>query len=205
VALIPGAEGIYRVPEISLPWWNLRSGKMEIATLPARELIVNAAADAIPQQQQAAPDTAAAESTTGSNRFWVWSSLLLLSALYWWLGTRRTRRARSIPAEPPSLRHARSGLQRACDNGDAAAARQALLDWGRALMEPRDIANLHALGAALGADFSAQVERLNRSLYARGGESWHGDELLNLCRRLEQEMARRKPPAPELLPLNPAG
>jgi hypothetical protein len=40
VALIPGAAGVYRVPELRVPWWNLETGKMEVATLPARELVV---------------------------------------------------------------------------------------------------------------------------------------------------------------------
>ena len=44
VALIPGTAGSYLVPELNLPWWNVQTGKMEIATIPARELIVNAAA-----------------------------------------------------------------------------------------------------------------------------------------------------------------
>ncbi|MCP4303224.1 MAG: hypothetical protein GY783_21795, partial [Gammaproteobacteria bacterium] len=49
VALIPGAEGIYRVPEFSLPWWNLETGKLETATIPARELSVASATTAVAQ------------------------------------------------------------------------------------------------------------------------------------------------------------
>ena len=34
VALIPGSPGIYRVPEISVNWWNRATGQLETATLP---------------------------------------------------------------------------------------------------------------------------------------------------------------------------
>ena len=54
VALIPGTAGKYLVPEINLPWWNLQTGKMETATIPARELIVNAAAEVIAVEPPAA-------------------------------------------------------------------------------------------------------------------------------------------------------
>ena len=79
----------------------------------------------------------------------------------------------------------------------------ALLAWGRALLQPRPIDNLHRLGIELGADMAAQIELLNTSLYAKSATAWSGDELLRLCQQLEQQQSEREPRAGELQPLNP--
>jgi hypothetical protein len=91
VALIPGTAGRYLVPAINLPWWNLQSGKMEIATIPEREIIVSAAAGvSIAEPPVAEAQTTLQESApAAANPFWLWLSLALasgwmLSALYWW-------------------------------------------------------------------------------------------------------------------------
>lgn len=220
VALIPSAEGIYRLPAVELPWWNLETGEMEIATLPSRELIVRAAPAPAPV---AKTSTAEADETTAApaagdsqvptsveaNPFWLWLSLLLAcgwasSAGYWWLKQRRGAVSATRPAEHPSLRQARRELQRACAAADAAAARQALLRWGRALLAPRDIRNLHQLCAELGDEMSAQVGLLNQSIYAKSESPWRADELQQLCQRLERQYAGTESGASALQPLNPA-
>jgi hypothetical protein len=145
-----------------------------------------------------------------ANSFWLWLSLLLacgwgLSALYWWFAARRRAPLDARPDEHPSLRQARRELQQACTAADAAAARQALLAWGRALLAPRAIHNLHQLGAEFGPEFRREVEILNTSLYARSRESWQGTELLRLCQQLEQSHANNGAAPAQLMPLNPAG
>ena len=54
------------------------------------------------------------------------------------------------------------------------------------------------------ADMAAQIDRLNTSLYARSASSWSGDELLQLCRQLEEQRPQREPRGGGLQPLNPA-
>ena len=213
VALIPGSAGRFVVPEIKVPWFNLQTGRVEIATLPARELAVRAApAAAAGASQPAAPaaealPSVAAPPSAAGNRFWPWLSLLLAcgwaaSALYWFY------RARRDPASPPppqtSLGRARRELARACDDGDAEAARHALLAWGRALLAPQRVANLRQLSAQLGEEFAREVEVLDRSRYSREGGAWRGESLRELCRRLEASHPPGSSSEEELLPLNPA-
>jgi hypothetical protein len=214
VALIPGAEGRYRVPEINLPWWNLETGQVEIATIPERELVVGPAtvAPATASGPEPVPETVPgpAPAVIEPNPFWLWLSLLLAcgwgaSAVYWWFASRRRARVEPRPQTHPSLRQARRELQRACDAGDAAGARQALLAWGQALLAPRAVHNLRQLCAEFGAEFTQQVEILNTSLYARAREPWQGAELLRLCRQLEPGHGDDGPAQTGLLPLNPAG
>lgn len=210
VALIPGAEGIYRVPEISLPWWNLETGKLETATIPARELSVAAATTAVVQPPVAAPPvTEAVGQAPPANNFWLWLSLLLAcgwiaSGFYWWFKSRRAGIKAAPAAEHPGLREARRKLRQACAANDGVSARHALLDWGRALLAPREINNLQQLGSSLGNDMKLQIERLNQSLYAEAGAAWQGQDLWLACQQLEK-IAESEPnrDVTRLLPLNP--
>ena len=211
VALIPGAGGTYRMPEISLSWWNLETGKTETATIPAREISVNAAASvavAPPIAEQSSPQ--AAPRVEANNNFWLWLSLLLAfgwlsSGLYWWFKSRASGRSDdSGVVEYPGLRKARKQLRQACEADDSNRARHALLDWGRALMQPREVSNLHQLGLLLGDDLAHQVELLNQSLYAGKSVGWQGRDLWLLCQQLEQTgTAGGERDIDELLPLNP--
>jgi hypothetical protein len=205
VALIPGAAGVYPVPGFRVPWWNLETGKMEVATLPARELTVAPTAAAV-ENLAVAPASAAA----AGNRFWLWLSLLLgcgwaASGFYWWNHSRRAAQRATAPTENESLKAARRRLYDSCAASDTAAARDALLAWGRALLAPREITNLHQLGKVFGETLMREIEALDRSLYAKDHGAWHGGELADLCRRLEREQPDSRREQAGLMPLNPAG
>ncbi|MGB5328691.1 MAG: BatD family protein [Gammaproteobacteria bacterium] len=213
VALIPGTAGSYLVPAINLPWWNLQSGKMEIATIPSRELIVNAAAGvSVADAPVAEVQTTVQEAApAAANPFWLWLSLALaggwiLSALYWWYQLRQPAAATAPSAtEHPDLRQAGKQLQQACNDSDAISARRLLLTWGRALLAPRRISNLRQLGDVLGADLRHEIEVLNQSLYAPAGAQWRGQALWSLCQQLEKDtLQQRDQGSAGLLPLNPA-
>jgi len=213
VALIPGTAGRYLVPAINLPWWNLQSGKMEIATIPSRELIVNAAAGvSVVEPPVAEVQTTLRESApAAANPFWLWLSLALasgwiLSALYWWYRLRQSATVAAPPAtEHPDLRPARKQLQQACNDSDAICARRVLLAWGQALLAPRKISNLHQLGDVLGADLRHEIAVLNQSLYASSAAQWRGQALWSLCQQLEKDtLQQRDQGNVRLLPLNPA-
>jgi hypothetical protein len=215
VALIPGSAGVYRVPPIAVKWWNRATETVETATLPARELVIAAAAEnGAGEPQSTTSTTASAQSAdageaAGSSNFWLWLSLLLAcgwgaSALYWWFASRRAQRTELPVNKAVSLRAAGSELRQACENNDAAAARAALLPWGQALLAPRDVVNLHALEQYLGEEFRQEIEALNQSLYAAGGASWQGQALWAQCQRLQRdESAGKSTPSEGLAPLNP--
>jgi len=210
VALIPNGAGRYLLPPIELPWWNLETGRREVARLPAREFHVQPAVggSAAAPSAAAGAESAAPTPAVATRSIWPWVSLALAcgwlsSLLFWWFGSRRAAAAPSTAGEPVSLRRARRDLEQACNDDDAAAARLALLEWGRALLAPRPIANLKQLCAALGDDLAHEVEELNRSRYARSRGAWRGASLWRLCRQLEAGQAGGAGEAGELLPLNP--
>jgi len=212
VALIPASAGRFRLPEINLAWWNTQSGKMETATIAARDIVVKAAAI-----EQSSVVNAAEALTTDSqvvenqNTFWLWLSLLLaigwaISALYWWfVSPRRNLRLSSTEATGrSSLKAASKLLRRSCADNNAAAARRALLAWGQVLLLPEAVENLHHLGARLGPELVAEIDQMNQGLYSAAHSSWNGVRLSQLCRQLESEAKRKQPDGNDnLVPLNP--
>ncbi len=213
VALIPGSEGRYQIPEIRVPWWNVESGRMETAVLPARVLNVAAAAVApvLPQSTLPATEESVATPPPQTSRFWLWLSLVLAlgwaaSAVYWWYRTRRERTSTAEFDEHPSLRQARQRLRQACGDNNPADARSALLDWGRALLAPQPVAHLQQLAQRLGVDMAGEIARLNQSLYAPAHSDWQGESLWRLCERLEsRDKSTLAASGDDLLPLNPPG
>jgi hypothetical protein len=124
VALIPGNGGRYLLPPIEVPWWNLDTGRTEIAKLPSREIVVRDAPGANspspPENEKPVVENAAAPAVPQSNSLWPWLSLALacgwvLTALYWWFGGRRARApvGRGASLESASLGRARRDLERA--------------------------------------------------------------------------------------------
>ncbi|MCG6889078.1 MAG: BatD family protein [Gammaproteobacteria bacterium] len=217
VALIPAAPGVYRIPEISVNWWNRATAQLETTILPARELVVGAgvevaevaptplpllSTDQVPQSMPAAV-------VVEGNRFWLWLSLLLAcgwatTAIYWWFATRRNKPVSARESEVVGLRETSRVLRKACENDDSAAARAALLAWGQCLMMPRRVDNLGELVDLLGDELGQQVEALNHSRYAGQGEAWEGRPLWALCQRLQQQAGNTKNDVnASLLPLNP--
>lgn len=224
VALIPESAGSFYLPEIKLRWWNIDQQRVETATIPGREVIVgpalaSAPAAPVPADEGAIDEPVVGDAPAAGSRFWVWLSLLLgcgwaASVVLWWLGLApRRRRAQQAPASASDsvtastgLRAAQAALLHACADNDAVAARRALLAWGQALLAPARIDNLGVLGEHFGAPLRAEIDDLNRSLYASSADTWQGDRLARLCRELEQDrQVVATPPAPGLAPLNPAG
>lgn len=213
VALIPSAPGAYLLPEISLQWWNLHSGRLETATLPMRELNVGGVAGSAPEPSRAAGEEVAGadpgSAQARASRFWVWTSLILAlgwsaTVLLWWFGTRRTGLPALDPGSIAPLRTARRDLHRACLANDAPDARTALLAWGRALLAPRPLASLHQLERELGGDFGRELARLNHALYAAEHGDWQGIDLWQCCQALESERnVQPSQAASGLTPLNP--
>jgi len=103
------------------------------------------------------------------------------------------------------LREASRVLRAACEKGDSAAARAALLAWGQALLAPRRVVNLSELVDLLGDELAQEVAVLNQSRYAGQAAVWQGGSLWTLCERLQQQEtgATRSAVNDDLLPLNP--
>lgn len=190
IALIPSKEGSYKLPAIEVPWFNTKTQQMEIATIP--ETMIHAAAAAGAQATAPAPAKTPVEAAAGSEtvepvpagqarevNIWPWMSGFLatgwLATLVYFLLRRPVKQpVPQAAASEVNLNDSIKRLKQACSNDDAAAAKDALLDWGR---QKFDAANLGAIASCCDARLRDEILLLNRVLYGRGADEWQGKRL----------------------------
>jgi len=171
IVLMPVGVGEVVVPELSVRWWDVEADAPRVASLAGRTLLLQAAiapAAAVP----------AVEASVSWQRVLRWSLLAILAigALGFW------RHERTRPR-----REARKRLRAACRRGDARAARDALVEWGKAAGAPAVLDR-------------AQASALDAALYA--GRAWDGKAFWRAARpRLRKPTARRAAPQAPLRPL----
>ncbi len=199
VAFMPTRTGTYTLPAIEIKWWNTKTGKAESARIPERTVTVVPSADEVdtPEAgQQATPLEPQIESSGGSpvspadspalqrKPVWFWLSLILglgwlLTALAWWRQNRGVK-SRATATEKPDPGKAEKQLERACQQNETAAAKNALLEWARAHWEQHPPQSLDAIAARSRHEaFAAQLRALNAHLYApkSDGAAWDGSAL----------------------------
>ena len=193
-AIIPTAPGTYILPAIELPWWNVNSGRMETAELPARTFKVTGALTAIapiaaaptallqPAQSSAAAPVAQPVTTTPES----WWKPVAIVALCGWLLTllylfvkRRPHAkddAQTAPADQ-NLKAARKAVRAACSSGDAKGCEQALLSFVT-MRWPDAGGSLTPLRRYGGDALARQITDLEQHLYASSASAWQGTDLL---------------------------
>jgi hypothetical protein len=194
-ALIASSNGNLTLPEIRLPWWNSQTNQLDYAVLPERTLQVSGVA-----QQPMSPVPilpAPTQTERPSVNPWQWnhtsnllvglwlSSLLLVGYLL----KRRTSAASAIPASPAHVSYSPKALQRACQAGDAQAAAQALLYWGKQRYQPapRSLGELRRLAST--PAFADALLQLEQQLYGQHSTPWQGDMLYQAWQQLPKATA----------------
>jgi hypothetical protein len=233
IAFLPERAGELALPPIEVKWWDTQENRERVARLPGRVLQVSPAAgqsealapagapsppaSAAAPARSAAPATAAAEPSRDASQRprtvlpWPWISAVLaggwLSTLLLW--RRRTRVARlSRPENPGAVGSGTASTARkrfliACQAGDAAAARRALLAWTAAHWPDDPPRGLEALAQRLpDPEVREALAELNRALYREGGH-WNGTRLAKTLRRLPARDSRNGERKEALAPLYP--
>lgn len=189
-AIVPGHAGTLVIPATTVKWFDVLSGKTEIASIPEHRLTVLPAAgdatapsapppsatDVSSMSGHAAPALPTAATVSDADAMpWRWIALgslglWLLSLLGWWLWRRR----RVAPAAPPtptpapvgaSTRSLREAFLAGAHRGEAAAQARSLLAWARS--ERPLLQNLGELSAALASEAQrTAIAALQRRQYA---------------------------------------
>ena len=222
IAIVPGAAGELKLPELRVQWWDVEADAPRTARIPARTLAV-AAAPATGETPRPAlagvPETAA----TPDPGYPLWQGLSGILAVAWLatLGAllrARRRRGGSAPPEPPSPpRNAAAARRRvldACRDASPRATRDALLDWAGAAWPEPPPRDLVALAARVRDEplagepeaFAEAILALDRTLWSAEGDGWTGESLAaRLPREIGPPPARWGGDAPGGLPsLHPA-
>ncbi|RME33115.1 MAG: hypothetical protein D6786_08615, partial [Gammaproteobacteria bacterium] len=213
-ALIPTRPGTLSLPPLEVVWWNTVSGRREVATLPGRTFRVTGS----PLGPAAGPEPAA-EGAAAGNRpadsgreegvveggrpplLPLVAPLALIGLLAWYLWRRRHPAAAGGLPPPASPGRALRRLRRACRDGDPQAAREALIEWGRARWPDLAPASLEAIARRLGSPAGREIRELQKVLYAGAGTRWEGRKLLEAVVQAGEEGPAAAPPADALPPL----
>jgi hypothetical protein len=200
IVFVPEKAGDFHIPAIEIPWWNINTGQMEVARVSEQTLTVTgtgaAAQSTVPQQTPALPPVAAQtpadapvsasaaahqESDAG-----IWFRLAMLFGAGWvatllgfgiWALWRRRKQPASETESQQSAQvlkgdmipvgdDAVGALKHACLGNDALAARHAWQVWVSSQSDLERL--LYRSGLA------AELEQLDRCLYAKNDASWHG-------------------------------
>lgn len=200
MVLLATAEGSYPGLEVRVPWFDTGTGRWTVAEARLPPLEVEPAAE--PVSVIAYPDVADPAGVPGAAVFDPWKLTAGVLGLGWVLtlawgvssvrAARRRRRTRSGASRAAGA-PARSALRRlgvACRRGDAPAARDALLSWGRVQWPDAPPRAVGALAERLPEELAGPVQTLSRTLYAGDPDSWQGKDLAAVLDALQ-----RLPPA----------
>lgn len=191
IAYIPGKPGEYQLPEIRIDWFNVRSGKMETASLPGVTVkALGASGSPVASAPQAVETPEAAKElpsevlpASGDDRhFWQGLSAFLAvgwlgSGLWFYRGLARmspgsAAKEQAVTKTPPM--NAEKALKQACFGNDPQAAKQVLLSWGKDRFGADSLASL---AGQCSGDLAEQILQLNRALYASQVQAWDGQAL----------------------------
>jgi hypothetical protein len=215
-AIIPTVAGTYQLPSVEVGWFNVETGRTEMAVLPAHTLtvlpgpVVDTAAP--PTFPATAADAPAADPLRSP---WAWLAVIALigwavTGALWWHRTRdpistadQGTKGPGLPADASMARRIRS-LRSACAANDPRQARQILLEWSRQL--GLSAPGLAQLADRLKGEAGEEILWLDRSLYSRTAEPWDG---AGLARHADRVFAVQPPSSIQrrdsLPPLYPAG
>lgn len=189
IAFIPSRPGDYTLPALEVAWFNTKTQKMEVARLPG----VNIKALASGTDTHAAPAPVVAPVEPAINpitttpitvtsdadvRFWqaVAATLavawLLTIVLFYRRAPARRPGGMAGVALPESAME--KVLKRACWENNPQAAKQALLQWGKAGLAAE---SLGAIAAHCSPALREEILALNRLLYSGRNQDWQGRTL----------------------------
>ncbi len=189
-AVVPEQPGELVLPEVRLAWWDTVANRERVAVLPEHRVTVMPSA--VPSPPAATPDatpvTAAGKpvvSATGSVRAWQFLSLAL--GVLWLLTLALLLRRRPTASSAPALASERDerektlllAFRRACADGDARSAYDALGRWVRRHGPAAAGGSLMMLARVVDdAGLAEALRGLDAAAFgAAAGEPWEGGPL----------------------------
>ena len=227
---LPGKSGKLLIPEIALSWWNTTSNQQEIAQLPKWEFFVESStnepqAPVLDKPADSTGLTHTKETPTNEApvktaeqgkplRLWLIAGVttLLVAILFIVLRRIRQKKTTAVNLKQNAASHREihrhidklmQEFEFACNNNDAQAAAQNLLDLGNARWPDASPRNLGSLASHL-EQAKTQIMALDRALYAANASKWEGTELYASVKAAwGQKAAANRPSKQTLAPLYP--
>lgn len=190
VALIPTKSEEIKLPEINIPWWDMKGNKIKLTTLPSRILHIKEGLIAM-NAQPPVQATSAADVTPSLEPVeilteipnWAWAlvavnAILVLS----YIGNKFRSVIKTIlvkilaPSARTSRKQIKKLLKHACYANDAKHAELHLLALFNALYPEEKSLNLMSIKSHLSPKLQEAIRELNAALYG-SDHSWEGRAL----------------------------
>ena len=205
LALIPTKAGSYTLPEISIPWWNTQTNKMETAHLPQRSFTVLPAVNNT-TNFSSKPNSVltpeinnmqekVVESTNDTKPYndsvWFWLSVFffaawLLTLTFWWRSKSKPILQENITVKStPTISRCLKQLKTACEENNAQETKTALLEWAKLFFPDTRINNLSDIANQVSGPLKENIMSLSAYLYNPQTTEWQCDELYKRCKEVK--------------------
>lgn len=206
IAVVATQSGQVQLPEIRIPWFDIKVGRIEYAVMPAQTLKV--AGTVKPQTQPSSPSSTPSEDSTAqmepvapeqtlvstngqTAKFWpvltlVFMLLWLITSYLLWRKHQEPNELAEKETTQPALTGSLKEIKKACRNNDAKAARAAILNWAHAqgLKNVTGLEQVATLGE--GDELKQALAELDYTLYSSSGNSaWQGEHLWQIIRHIK--------------------
>jgi len=191
-AVIAQSAGEVEIPGAELPWWNIDTGRWEVATIDPRVVSVSPGAepDMIlrlgedqPVSEVVPPEASSYWPVLSAGLALGWITTLLL-----WLRSRSApAKRRGTPAIPRRATNRRllRQLRAASARNDADEVHRLLILWAELRFPESPPQSLGVLAEKLPEAVAAEILRLESHLYGRERERWNGQALRELLAQID--------------------
>lgn len=213
VVYIPQKSGELKLPEIRIPWFNVKTQKAETAVIAAQTVMVapNEAYENVPapvnekvqtQKDNAAPEikVESTEQATAKKTDYPMLPAVLLAFLSgiiisFLLFGQKKEKTQKITAKTVAAE-----VKNALDGGDFRQARDALITWGEIIFPKEKINNLKELSDIIANDeFTVQCEIINACLYGLAKEKPNEKVIREVLKNASgKKNTKRQIPLPDL-------
>lgn len=223
---IPNKAGNMTIPEISVNWFNVKTGQMERAVLPAVNIQVQPA-DALTSQKlpqvskQSQPqnmqqrgqilENAAAEAVdtltdelpnipeSRYSAYYTAIAAFVLGLIISFMIFRTPKATRKPEAEKPNLRDSRKAVIRSAREKNFKALRDALLNWAQEKYKNISVTNMNDIVKSVNSkDFEKQIDLLTAELYGKGTAEWNSDAFIEVFEKADAKKLTDKTSAKPL-------
>ncbi len=197
-AIVANKPGTYQLPEISIPWWNTITNKLEYAKLPAQTITVKADAE----QANQTPVLATPEKNTANSSEvktviveqsswlqWLFLALWLLTSFAWLATSLLGKRGNKKLNKVTKVNDSYLALLAACKQNDSTQVLKLLVPWFDSIC-PDKISTLNqVIQYSQSAELTQAIKELQQSCYSQQADKWHGKALLDAVIHINKNQA----------------
>lgn len=188
---IPNRAGEAVIPAISVDWFNVKTNKLEKATLPEIKINIEAGVptavsetvSAPEQEENISPDkrektTVTPSEPTAFNPYLLTGMAfilgILLTALFFMLHKKSVQ-----PAADVSVKDWQKYVIQKAKAGDLRALRDGIIEWCRDKYGNHSVTNLSDVAGTVGSKaFASELDELSSALYSGNENKWNKDKFL---------------------------